>query len=1122
MGKVKKKITMLNLYRCSSEKNKIPETEIEYFSMDYFDGIKIENVNAKEDETTPTLRTCMGIMANANKIKKGISHQRYCLSREEDDDFEIGASYPLFTIIQVFINPDLYQAKEFVDDKKEITCQNCMLRVEKHIKKFTSDKNIEFKVYRLLTEGDFAILVWSNTVHDAYDVTTLVRNISISYGLDESISYESALFSYSITGVWNSIGKNREINWTDYLDSNDKIVVRFEYSSKFRAIGAQKNKKLIESFLKCGQRLLGRYDHQVLLNSQQFHELYPYITDYKMGVEPTKWKAVDEIQDDIIKVIVDMMRQEYISYINEKLLLEYSEDPYFGKESSEVWRVKTIRSWETLYDKNEKMIQRGKQLWEKAEKRLTAFYQSSRNMQEYIRLIGRFYRVLNEMNQLMELRVSTANLLKQMEVMLNSLLAYLDYAEEWKWESRVTAGFIGQYIQQGIYAVEIFMRYVRNINLQTLQTPNYDLQTNVCVEKILLAYSQMLRPLTEKNMEKIYLGSTLYPIVVPSMANKDLTVATLFDQSMSDDKLMVVSAPTFLFLCDTCFMIPAVFHEIGHQYRYESREKRNTCLVRTIYKNFIVGILSRLINLEYSFPDEQEFEDLVNKICDYMEHKLGIQIKAQFNLQFLEVYMKSIVEDIVNSEKDSMNIRSLEENISGYIEKTKEDVREFDKEILTVLRKLTSKLNSYKEIKIKLQKNVEEELRTGKFDNDVESIWKITGLYKELIDEMGKYYACQARQINIQCKEILKSRCTISNENEICLPELETLLKSNPENVELKENVQAAVDIQTRYEDYKQRNGKFDKEWESMYEIFLADISQEIYEKLKDFLELFQKKQKEQVTQGVIGIPESEIEYARKRISLEKEKLVRTVISDYFREFSTEKLVELISSTIDLYREITADLFMCAVMKFTAWGYLIFFAETHEFTENIEMELYRRIFSVVQCFIAKEKGHTPSDEEFEKYLNEMVCKEVGVLLQKLDVIKENQEIYTIEDALFYLEKEKSSVTESFKLTSTQKWIFRVYYQASTIVYNISEIRVSSEVLLERDIWEDISNEESYLNKECEIENLVNKTKISSLSRAISQILNSPVKYFSQRRELLDEEIDFVLDNYEENCKNVFR
>ena len=539
MDNVRKRIKMLNLYRCSSEEMEMSETDVKYFSMDYFDGIKVEDINVKDGDEIPTLGTCMGIKADANR-KKGISHQRYCLVSEAD--FKNRSEYPLLTIIQIFINPDLYQASEFADtcgddEDRRISCANCMHRVKEHIEKTMCGQHetIEFEVYRLLTEGDFAVLVWSKNVHDAYDVSTLVRNISISDSLDNPTFTDSALFSYSITGVWNqdNLETKADTNWNDYLDPKDKVAVRFQYSPEFRTAGMENDKQLIKEFLGTGYRLFGRYDHQILLEPQQFQELYPYIAAYKLGVEPDEWQDTDEIQNDVVKVTASMMKKGYISYINEKLLLGYLDDPCLGKKVSSVWKVKIEKPWKELRENNEEMIQKGRKLWKKVKERLDIYYQSYRNMQEYVRLIGRFYRVLNEMNQLMELRISTANLLKQMNMMLNSLLNYLDFTERYKWDRRIVAANIGGYLKQGIYAVEIFMRYVRNINLQTMQTPNYDLQTNVCVEKVLLAYSQMLRPLTEEihDGEKagLYLGRTLYPIVVPSMATKDLTVGVLFD-----------------------------------------------------------------------------------------------------------------------------------------------------------------------------------------------------------------------------------------------------------------------------------------------------------------------------------------------------------------------------------------------------------------------------------------------------------------------------------------------------------------------------------------------------------------------------------------------------------------
>ena len=43
------------------------------------------------------------------------------------------------------------------------------------------------------------------------------------------------------------------------------------------------------------------------------------------------------------------------------------------------------------------------------EVKMEPLYQSARNLKEYVRLVGRLCRILYEMNQLQELRISTAN-----------------------------------------------------------------------------------------------------------------------------------------------------------------------------------------------------------------------------------------------------------------------------------------------------------------------------------------------------------------------------------------------------------------------------------------------------------------------------------------------------------------------------------------------------------------------------------------------------------------------------------------------------------------------------------------------------------------------------------------
>lgn len=59
-------IKMLNLYRCSSEKPRLTEQDTQYFVADYFDAIKVEDL----DMPKTNLAECMGIKRNVNSQKK--------------------------------------------------------------------------------------------------------------------------------------------------------------------------------------------------------------------------------------------------------------------------------------------------------------------------------------------------------------------------------------------------------------------------------------------------------------------------------------------------------------------------------------------------------------------------------------------------------------------------------------------------------------------------------------------------------------------------------------------------------------------------------------------------------------------------------------------------------------------------------------------------------------------------------------------------------------------------------------------------------------------------------------------------------------------------------------------
>ena len=84
---------------------------------------------------------------------------------------------------------------------------------------------------------------------------------------------------------------------------------------------------------------------------------------------------------------------------------------------------------------------------------------------------------------------------------------------------------------------------------------------------------------------------------------------------------MVVYSPTFSYLCETCFRLPTVFHEIAHHFRYEDRSERNYCLEKFVLKGWILNILRQILDEcgKYSLVKETDVSGIVDKIYQCLD-----------------------------------------------------------------------------------------------------------------------------------------------------------------------------------------------------------------------------------------------------------------------------------------------------------------------------------------------------------------------------------------------------------------------------------------------------------------------------------------------------------------------
>lgn len=1136
-------IRMLNLFRCSSAENNECLSDINCFVTDYFDGIKVEKL--KWEETR--LADCMGIKQNIGTDKKGVSHQRYCLYTEneiEEDIFEISEEFPLMTMIQIFINPDMYQVNEFEDGRK-MCLQSCIQKVEECIKSAYEQKNdVKWEVYSLLTAGDFAVIVRSKNVHDAYDISTLIRNIRVVAGTEE----KEPFFSYSISGIVrdSDVEKIPEAEWAKYLSADDRVIVRMEYSQIYR--GFQLREGASEEngeMLKQGYRLLGRYDYQVECTPQEFDQVYPYLTKYKFGYNlKQKELSASEAQENNnkIRTILWLLKNKYVSQINEKLLLKYTAECENSTRQENLWKIKEQTEWKSLYVENSNKISKLKQNAEKLEDKIATYYNYARNLKEYARLMVRACRIFYEINQLRELRVSVAVLIRQFDVFLNSIEQYLEYVKD-KDEYKA-ADNLEDNLRKGIAAIEIFARYIRNINLQTLQTPNYDLQTNVCVEKILLAYSQFLTPFVVENDNingnEYFSSNTLYPIVVPNTGAKDVSVWVTFkggqiDAKENNKKMMVVKSPTFMNFCEFHLLIPILFHEIAHQFRYESRKDRNRCLKTFIMKslayNFILKILG--IGFEYNMESDPMMKNLVEETYQIMEKEMCSDVKEEGDLRFFQWQMTNRLETYV--EKVRFNRNNIRDLITAYIEKTKEDTLEYTTEIVNSIDSIVKKLEDWK-------KPVPE----SEFEEK----------YGSLVRDFQKMAFCQAKQLLREIADYLKSTQKIKKDEQV-VAEIQKFEKYDKKDaVEdlavywLNESTGSALfglwnrihscmigredkhALEIRLKKYHNLVETYWSIWRCLQEKetkdnslcckSLSEMSSQIYSLILKNLDKYEKDRRRELNWHTNTISTEELETLKRRIKIESQAGMETRIRGVLIQYQ-RMLGEHVYANTELYREVTSDLFMCGIMGLDFWGYLVIAAEYFGFREREEAGLYLRVMMVLQCLTIEQPGEKLEGEEFDKKLFERLRDEAIKLAQcsgMCDVQIRSKDLKSI-DAI---EKILNSIDEQ-KLKDcgevTGKWILTIYRKIAKIIKKICGSKMSWESIIEEELWEDLTGKKSYYFKKEKLQKILKKEDLTNLCVKIAEMLNSPVDFYRKQESLLAFEIKFIFKHYEDSCMSIW-
>lgn len=647
------------------------------------------------------------------------------------------------------------------------------------------------------------------------------------------------------------------------------------------------------------RRLHGRYDFTVTLSEQAFRAIHPVLIRYKLDRDISladkaedilKGRMLDETEEEICAKLIDYIRNGYISYINERYLFNLDIGKINVTKFNEDIRLLPVKGklvFTNVYIEDE--IQKLKNRIRSEKEKMLRLNTSRGSLDYSMRLLGKLANICSAVNGISDARIYSLVIRRQIEAVLNGIDEYLTYIEQYG-DLDIVAPLDSD-LKTAIESINSFAQFILESSMQSFQTPTYNLESHVSVEKMLTGYSWFLQSvlvrLEQSRFSAVIRGNTqrYLTVMVPDALDRELSTKAIFfklnERNRADrEKLLTVYCPSFTDMTDFTGSFGVLFHELAHYMRYESRYDRNSMVLR--YSSMLL------------------FDQTAANIAEDLQHNI-LYMADTNEIQnglidcFSEAYREAIYQRNINLyASGNMNMMLLIQKIKEHYEQFIERIR-----FLTKLETaLTCFLNHSSYIVDRRSKAVMDSMKAI-YDEIFRKteVWhrpeKLLGLLKEGVRLADEYSSLFANAETGDAPTALEETAYIAIV-------LKNILADLPEgDDEVFDFLNDCANIQLFYRLFYERLLRYlDARWGD-------DTSRRIYSYLFE-----------------------NAKYREDGISI-----LRRYISTFIVHSSTENLA-LIDQSLAVYREVSSDLFMVKALNLTPFGYLNFF------TKQVSMEEY--------------------------------------------------------------------------------------------------------------------------------------------------------------------------------------
>lgn len=982
-----------------------------YFATDYFDVMKVE-----KKELSSSLTSIMGIWPDEKIDVLDVAAQSFSLycsgemmrlekGKECGDPFLVEDKKMQFlSIIQVHITPEVMaraMREKTTVEVIDAIYEDLHIAMQEFINAYKSS-SIIFRIYKMLSAGDFAVVLRSADAETSFKVSSLLKQRIITdsnkaktilYKTYTLLTFGNDIIKQEIEGEKNDNDTSRE-----ETERNDRFVLRCCYSNLYWS-----NKEKVDAYLKKENILSeiqlyglnGRYDFSVRITEKQFLELLSDIRAYKetgMRLSEDKINKDTEIatnavskEDGIVKYLRYLMDNRYVSYINERYLVaqdgnkKKSDALQWNKASSAIY-VASVKSRKDFLDyRINEMYQLVAEKCQLVRQKVIGIKDYRKNMRHYMNLLDKLIKLCYGINGFSDTRIYAAVLLEQLDVIMDSIEVYVEMYHKKKEEE--TLYLLEEYIRESVCALDGYAQYIRNNNLQSLQTPNYNIESNMGMEKLLIGYSELLKVFTEfyqrrkmefDNKEK---RCNYLPIVVPVLSKRDVSVEILFQKGMMNDWneekgirdglnnagdrcCMIISVPTLTELGNVQTMVTSLFHEVAHQFRYESRKERNDALLKYIVRTVMRDIINKLVQKLQSDTGLRDWDinfgrSLEPSLVDaYMEIKC-INEKGLFEYSFQEAplnnfqyCLKSDLYDVLGDWVRMDDIRSvfhafLKEIMYHY----QPDISQCS-DAIQILDELIGQMESKENQKVLFEEVVKcayglsWECACQNANIDVARIWGNTS-FREWVagdDEFGYMEKWEETFGNIESDESSEQKTIWYN-----FFHFSSWIYDYSGNYE-----------KVKFYNSEERDKFLGKAYQKMCDLWNGKKMQD--DLGSDFDSVLSSMGRK------LGIDCNTKE--NYKIFKEQISFVVNQDLDYFLEMAAWR--------IGKYREETADLFMCNVMELTPFGYMYMLAVGWASRQELSNEYYGRSLNILLFQWCLDENRELSYVKFRKLCTELI------------------------------------------------------------------------------------------------------------------------------------------------------